>query len=123
MRFRIASDILYVGILAGAARPGETEAPPHGCAYEIAVRLEIPNVITWATDTTNTLCIPSGPAARNVPFTVLSDNNPLSACPAENVRRDGAHLSFDIVCKGATGRGPAPSTPSCTAPSGAESRW
>ena len=31
---------------------------------------------------------------------VLGDNNPLSRCPASNVRQDGKVLTFDIVCEG-----------------------
>jgi hypothetical protein len=31
---------------------------------------------------------------------VLSANNPLASCPAQNVEREGAELRFDIRCAG-----------------------
>jgi len=67
-------------------------------AYEVRVRLELPNV-NWAAARTTTICLPYRSETR-APLPVLSSNNPLAACPASNVQRDGATLRFDILCEG-----------------------
>jgi hypothetical protein len=69
-------------------------------AYEVRVRLELPNVVNYAATSTTTICLPYGDGENGAPFPVLSSNNPLGKCPASNVERDGATLRFDIVCEG-----------------------
>ena len=57
-------------------------------------------MVNLAAHKTTTICVPNTAGTGHVPLRVLSDNNPLANCPARNVRRDGATLSFDIVCDG-----------------------
>lgn len=65
--------------------------------YDVDVRLELPHVEDLNMKKTATICAaPDGSHG----LTVLGDNNPLSHCPASNVRQDGRVLTFDIVCEG-----------------------
>jgi hypothetical protein len=68
-------------------------------AYEVRVRLELPNVVNYAATTAATICLPYADG-HGAPFPVLSSNNPLKHCPASNLRQDGATLRFDILCEG-----------------------
>ena len=92
--------LILGGLLAGAARADESEALLQAGSYEVTYRLELPHVESWAIDKTRTICVADAGAARLAPLPVLSGNNPLATCPAENIRRDGATLRFDIVCAG-----------------------
>jgi hypothetical protein len=84
-------------ILAG---PAQSDALLQDGAYEVELRLELPNVLSWsASRSTTTICLPYG-GATGAPFPVLSSNNPLAKCPARNLRQDGATLRFDILCEG-----------------------
>lgn len=100
MLFRAASTIILVGVLAGVAQADQEEALLQGGAYEVKVRLELPNVVNRAADKTTTICVPNAGGTGHTPLPVLSDNNPLAKCPVRNVRRNGATLSFDIACDG-----------------------
>jgi hypothetical protein len=91
---------MLVGMLAGAAHGGQEESLLQEGSYEVQVRLELPNLANWAASTTTTICIPYVGRPSDAPLPVLSGNNPLSKCPAKNVQRIGATLSFDIVCEG-----------------------
>lgn len=65
--------------------------------YSVDVRLELPHVEDLNMKKTAAICVtPDGSRG----LTVLGDNNPLSRCPASNVRQDGSVLTFDIVCEG-----------------------
>ncbi|MGH6919437.1 MAG: DUF3617 domain-containing protein [Geminicoccaceae bacterium] len=87
-------------VLAGAAQAEQNEVLPQDGAYEVEVRLELPNVLSWsATSSRATICLPYR-GTNGTPFPVLSSNNPLAKCPASNIQRDGATLGFDIVCEG-----------------------
>ena len=101
--FRAASAMSLVGILAGVAQADQPEAPLQDGSYEVKVRLELPNVVNWAAEKTTTICVADAEGTSDPPLPVLSDNNPIAACPAVNVRRDGAMLSFDIACPGRDG--------------------
>jgi Protein of unknown function (DUF3617) len=103
MLVQAASTIILVGVLAGVARADQKEALLQGGSYEVKVRLELPNVINWAADKTTTICVPNADGTGDAPLPVLSDNNPLAKCPARNVRRNGATLTFDIACDGRDG--------------------
>ena len=92
-----------VGVLAGVAQADQTDTLLQDGAYEVKVRLELPNVVNWAADKTTTICVADAEGTGDRPLPVLSDNNPLAACPAKNVRRKGAILSFDIECAGRDG--------------------
>lgn len=68
--------------------------------YDVDVRLELPHVEDLNMKKTTAICVmPDGSRG----LAVLGDNNPLSRCPASNVRQDGSVLTFDIVCEGANG--------------------
>jgi hypothetical protein len=98
MRLRAALAFLAAGLPAGVA-PAEPEALLQDGAYEVRVRLELPNLERWATTKTTTVCLPYR-SGTNAPLPILSSNNPLAECPASNVERDGSMLRFDIVCEG-----------------------
>ena len=97
---KAAVAVMLVGLLAGAARADDEDMLLRGGSYEVTARLELPHVERWAIDKTTTICVPSADAAGDAPLPVLSGNNPLAKCPARNIRRDGANLTFDIVCDG-----------------------
>lgn len=94
------STIILVGLLAGGAQAEPKEALLRAGAYEVQVRLEVPNVHNWAASRTTTICVADGAATGDAPLPVLSVNNPLADCPARNIRREGAALSYDILCEG-----------------------
>jgi Protein of unknown function (DUF3617) len=89
---------LFGGVLAGAAQAASDGALLQDGAYEVRVRLELPNVIAGTATETMTICLPH--AENGAPFPVLSRNNPLARCPASNLERDGASLRFAILCEG-----------------------
>jgi hypothetical protein len=93
LRFGLGLSVLLTTVAAGASQ-AETVMPG---AYEVEVRLEMPN-LAWSAVSTTTICLPA-PDGRP-PLPVLSANNPLARCPAENLRREGAMLRFDIICEG-----------------------
>ena len=97
---RAISAMALVGLLAGVAQADPTDALLQDGSYEVKVRLELPNVVNWAADKTTTICVANADGTNDRPLPVLSTNNPLAKCPARNVRREGATLSFDIVCDG-----------------------
>jgi len=68
--------------------------------YDVDVRLELPHVEDLNMKKTAAICVmpEGGDGSRGL--RVLGDNNPLSRCPASNVRQDGSVLTFDIVCEG-----------------------
>jgi Protein of unknown function (DUF3617) len=82
----------------GVAAAGQLQTAPTNGTYEVDVRLELPHLEDWAVKKRATICISDGDRTRGL--TVLSDNNPLARCPTSNIRRDGATLTFDIVCEG-----------------------
>jgi Protein of unknown function (DUF3617) len=99
MLFRVAVAFVLVGLPTGLALSGPKGSLPQAGAYEVRVRLEMPNVQHRAASTA-TICIPYADGTNGAPFPVLSGNNPLAKCPASNVRRDGAVLRFEILCEG-----------------------
>ena len=99
MVFRAAPALVLAGALAGIAQAGPEDVALEAGAYEVRVRLELPNVRHGAA-TTATICVPYAGGTSGAPFPVLSGNNPLARCPASNLRRDGATLTFDILCEG-----------------------
>ena len=68
--------------------------------YDVEVRLELPHVEDLNMKKTVAVCVVPDGAGGSYGLTVLGDNNPLSQCPASNVRQDGSILTFDIVCEG-----------------------
>src|SRR5260370_38065350 len=72
------STTILVGLLAGGVQADQVETPLQGGAYQITVRVELPNVENWAAQKTTTNGLPIAGGTRNDPFPVLSDNNPLA---------------------------------------------
>ena len=101
--FRPAAALICVGIAAGLAQAEKAEILLQPGSYEVDVSLELPHVEAWAGTTRATICVPHAGDATGAPLPVLSGNNPLARCPASNVRRDGAALSFEVVCEGRNG--------------------
>jgi hypothetical protein len=75
---------------------GAVEALADG-SYEVRYRLELPHVEARVEETA-TVCLSDAGGASAFP--VLSANNPLAHCPAQNIRRDGDAILFEIVCPG-----------------------
>ena len=96
----VAAMVLFVtGLgLAVAVAADEPQTVLAAGSYEVEVRLELPHLEEWAAKKLATVCISESEASRGL--VVLSDNNPLAACPISNVRQDGEILSFDIICEG-----------------------
>lgn len=94
-----AAAFVVAGLLARDAEAGEGKVLLQDGSYEVKVSLQIPNVWNWTADKTTTICVRDD-TVDDAPFAVLSGNNPLANCPARNVRRNGASLSFDILCEG-----------------------
>jgi uncharacterized protein DUF3617 len=92
------SAIALAALFAGPALAGQDRALLEPGSYEVTFRLELPYLESWAINRSATICIPTD--ASNGALPVLSGNNPLSECPAVNVRREGAALSFGIRCEG-----------------------
>lgn len=68
--------------------------------YDVDVRLELPHVEDLNMKKTAAICVTPEGGDGSRGLAVLGDNNPLSRCPASNVRQDGSVLTFDIVCEG-----------------------
>jgi hypothetical protein len=100
MTFRATSAAILAGVLAGVAQAEQRAGLLQEGSYQVQARLELPNVEAAAATRTTTICVPHGGGTSGVPLPVLSVNNPFAGCPARNVRRSGADLSFDIVCEG-----------------------
>jgi hypothetical protein len=96
---RVPTVIIAV-LLSGPAQADTADQLLRAGAYEVEVRLEIPNVVNWTADKTETICVSDAPVATRPPLPVLSDNNPFEDCPSRNVSRDGRSLRFEIVCEG-----------------------
>src|SRR5262245_38595911 len=99
MPLRTASSVVFLGALAGIAAAQQPAARPQGGSYEVTYRLELPHLESWAIDKTTTICIPDAEESGAAALPVLSGNNPFAGCSAENVRRDDANLTYDIVCE------------------------
>jgi hypothetical protein len=84
------------GLFASAVQAGQAGRLLQSGSYEVTYRLEVPHVEEWAVDSTVRICIRN---AKRTALPVLSVNNPLSKCPASNIRQSGETLSFDIKCK------------------------
>ena len=99
MRWRIL--LLLAGCLALAATASaeETVALEPGL-YEIAVRLDLPNIEGATAARVVRRCLAGTAESEHYGLLPLSENNPLSRCPVANVHRDGGALAFEIVCPG-----------------------
>ena len=96
----IARRMLFAAALAAASISfGHAAEPlPRPGAYEVEVRLELPNVLSWSPQRVTTICLPADEDAA--PFPMLSANNPLADCAVNGIQRDGARLTFNLACSG-----------------------
>ncbi len=103
MRIRFLT-ALAVAIVASSFA-GATRAEPvlQAGTYAVTFRLEVPHVEAFAVDQTTTVCIKNLNGDSSVSIPVLSGNNPLSRCPAKNIRTEAGALTFDIICPGRDG--------------------
>lgn len=69
-------------------------------AYEVHVRMEIPNVDTWAWSTTKRVCLSDAATGSGMPIPVLSPNNPFGKCQATSISLNGVNLTYEISCDG-----------------------
>jgi hypothetical protein len=90
-------------LVAGGAQAEPNERLLEAGAYQVEVRLEIPNVWTWSAAKTVTICVPEAHDAGAAPLPVLSGNNPLADCPADEIERTGGSLTYVIACHGRDG--------------------
>lgn len=98
MMSRFLVIVVVVGVISiGMARASDVALSPG--RYDVNVRLELPNLSDMGADRTDTICVTISDG-KTRGLTVLSANNPLSHCPASNVRINGKALQFDIVCPG-----------------------
>jgi hypothetical protein len=98
MSFRAVSAMIVTAMLAGAAQ-AEQPLVEDG-SYEVTFRLELPHLERWAIEKTRTVCLSSVKRIAPIPFPLMSDNNPFLKCRAENIRRDGEGVRYDVVCEG-----------------------
>ena len=90
--------LLATTLTAASIPVAEAEPLLRPGAYEVEVRLELPNVLSWSPQRVSTICLPAG--AKAAPFPVLSANNPLADCAVSDIRREGARLTFNLACSG-----------------------
>ena len=120
---RAAFAFMAALLLAAVAQAAQSEALLQDGAYEVQVRLELPNMLSRAADRTTTICLPYADGGNGAPFPVLSSNNPLAKCPASNVERDGRHAQLRHLLRGPRRRQGAAVTASCRTRSRGGSRW
>lgn len=65
--------------------------------YEVQMRLELPHVEDMNVQRAAKVCITETGTHGIV---VLSENNPLVRCPAENIKESAGELTFDLICEG-----------------------
>jgi len=104
MRRPAAFDLLILILALAAIPPGRARAgedgPLRAGQYEVEVRLELPHVEDLNMKKIAAVCVVPDRGDGTLGLAVLGDNNPLSKCPASNVRREGKALAFEIVCEG-----------------------
>ncbi|MFC3694013.1 DUF3617 domain-containing protein [Chenggangzhangella methanolivorans] len=74
----------------------QNPAVPDGL-YEVEYRLDLPHLENHDVQTRKVCLKDVGGGSA---FPVLSANNPLAACPADKLKREGADVSFEIRCPG-----------------------
>jgi hypothetical protein len=100
MKLRASLALAFTGMIACSA---QADSLLQGGAYEVTYRLEVPHVEQWAIDNTVRICVRRSGDQRGMALPVLSVNNPLSKCPASNIRQMGENLTYDIRCAGHDG--------------------
>lgn len=86
-------------LAAGASGFATAAAALEGGEYEVSVRLDLPHVEDTGAAKTTRICVTASDGGTHG-LQALSDNNPLSRCPAAGVHESGGTLTFDIVCPG-----------------------
>lgn len=89
--------MLCAGIALGPQARADDAILPAPGEYEVQMRLELPHIEDMVVSKTASICVTETGTHGLV---VLSDNNPLSRCPASNIRQEGDTLTFDLVCEG-----------------------
>ena len=84
-------------LTTGPAKAKADDKKLRNGAYQVKVGLDLPNVENTGAGKTTTLCVTS---SETYGLAVLSDNNPLAACPVTNIRQSIDRLTFDIICEG-----------------------
>jgi hypothetical protein len=74
------------------------ERIPQSGWYEITARLELPHLERWAVDKTAIVCLPSSQREDDLPFPIVSANNPFAKCSVANLVIKTSKLEYDIVC-------------------------
>ena len=92
--------LAITALVPGGAARADAAALLQAGAYEVSVRLELPHLEDAGATRTVTICVSTEGAAGTHGLVVLSENNPLTRCPATNARQQGDTLTFDIVCPG-----------------------
>ena len=91
--------ILTLAVVTPDRVQADEDTPLRAGLYDVEVRLELPHVEDLNMRKRAAVCVTAdGEGGRGLG--ALGDNNPLSGCPASNVRRGGNVLAFDVVCEG-----------------------
>lgn len=106
MQFRMAVTVRVTTVLVAMTISADTLFAGAGTtlqpgAYEVQVRLELPNLADMTASKIARICIGDPvDAEANQGLAVLSDNNPLAKCPSSNLHADRNEIFFDIQCPG-----------------------
>ena len=100
MRMRAAVGALIALAMSTERLSAASEATLQPGAYEVQVRLVLPNLDDNTAVKIVEICISDGGLHKNPGLAVLSDNNPLGKCPISEMRTMGNELTFDIQCPG-----------------------
>jgi hypothetical protein len=95
---KLLRGLLATTLTAAPVAVAEAESLLRPGAYQVEVQLELPNVLSWSPQRVATICLPAGEGGA--PFPVLSMNNPLAGCAVSDIRRNGAHVTFNLACSG-----------------------
>ncbi len=100
MRLRQAIWAVLIAVLPGNAVLADKASLEDGL-YEVHFRLELPHLEKYAIDQKTTICVDQGtPQWHDPPVPLLSQNDIFETCRIENVRKDSAGFSYEIVCPG-----------------------
>lgn len=98
---RIAVAGVMLAVLPGAGlQPAQSKMLLEPGAYQVHVRIELPNLADNTAVKVSEICIHRVDPAGNPGLVVLSENNPLANCPHSNLQLRGNELSFRIRCPG-----------------------
>lgn len=94
-----ASAALFVIVLGSDVAADEPSL--HSGLYEVGFRLELPHLERYAVERTTTTCVDEADLRSGGPsLPVLSQMDAFGKCLIENLQRDGAGFTYDVVCTG-----------------------